>query len=296
MNISVIGAKGLAKELGKSGSASDINMYNTSFQGKHFTFIEPGVYPEKVQTLFQSLNMSQFTILFVTMDLPKNILGECIIALDMLKKKGMIVLDGMEVEELKPILKGTNLEGFPIIENSTAKILEHLSSVEIPKVEGKPKTVIDHSFIVKSVGTVALGTVASGEIKKYDKLTLFPLRKEVMIKSIQIHDKDYDKAGCGDRVGFSIKGADVSELRRGFVISDKIDCVKGLDVKIEKNKFFSEDVPKSVMCLIGLQYVRGTLDGDKLAFEDEVAYDRESVIIVCPEKKMRIFGVAEGLL
>ena len=92
MNISIIGSKGLAKQLGKKGTSSDITLYNTSFQGRYFTFIEPEKYPEKVQTLFQAMSMSQFTILYLTADLPKNILGECIIAVDTLKKKGAIVL------------------------------------------------------------------------------------------------------------------------------------------------------------------------------------------------------------
>jgi len=292
MNVSVIGSKGLAKELGKKGTSSDITLYNTSFQGKYFTFIEPEIYPDKVQTLFQSINMSHFAILYVTRDLAKNILGECIIAIDMLKKKGMMVLDDMGEEEIKPLVQGTCLEDFSIIENNTSKILDYLSSVEITKVEGKPKVVIDHSFLVKSVGTIALGTVLSGEVKKYDKLTLFPARKEVMIKSIQIHDKDYEKAGCGERVGLNIKGVDVSELKRGCLISDELECVKEVKGKIIKNKFFTEDNPKNIMCIVGLQYVKGVLENDKIVLENEIVLD-DSVIILTPEKKMRIFGLEE---
>jgi len=292
MNISVIGSKGLAKELGKKGTSSDITLYNTSFQGKYFTFVEPEIYPEKVQTLFQSLNMSHFVILYIARDLAKNILGECIIAIDMLKKKGMIVLDEVEKGEIRSILDQTSLKDFPIIENKTGKIFDYLSSVEIEKVEGNPKVVIDHSFLVKSVGTIALGTVLSGEVKKYDKLTLFPAKKEIMIKSIQIHDKDVEKAVFGERVGLSIKGANVDELKRGYVISDEINVVKEVKGKINKNKFFAEDISKNIMCVVGLQYIRGILGDDKIVFENEVVYD-DSIVILIPEKKMRIFGVVK---
>ncbi|NCN38957.1 MAG: hypothetical protein COY38_04370 [Candidatus Aenigmarchaeota archaeon CG_4_10_14_0_8_um_filter_37_24] len=295
MNISIIGSKGLAKQLGKKGTSSDITLYNTSFQGRYFTFIEPEKYPEKVQTLFQAMSMSQFTILYLTADLPKNILGECIIAVDTLKKKGAIVLDVMEKDEIKPILQETSLRDFPILENNPTKIFEFLSEIEQENIQGKPKVVIDHSFLVKSVGNVALGTVASGEIKKYDKLTLFPAKKEVMIKSIQIHDKDYDKASCGDRLGVSVKGAEVEELKRGSVISDRMDCLKELSVSITKNKFFKDDIPNEVMCIIGLQYVRAEMKENKLLFESEIAYDGEKIIILTPEKKMRVFGVAAAL-
>jgi len=295
MNIAVIGSKGLAKELGKRGTSSDITLYNTSFQGKYLTFVEPELYPEKVQTLFQSLNMSQYVILYITPDLPKNVLGECIIAIDMLKRGGIIVLDGIQEEEIRPILNETFLRDFPIIESSPGKILDSIASFGPPKTEGKLKVIVDHFFLVKSVGTVVLGTVMGGEVKRHDKLKIFPNKKDILIKSIQIHDKDCEKASLFDRVGFCIKGVEVDELKRGCVISNEMDCLKEVDVKINKNRFFKEGDPKGVMCLVGLQYVRGILEGDKIIFENEIAYDKEPIIILTPDKFMRIFGVAEGL-
>ena len=184
MNVAVIGGKGLAKDLGKKGTSSDMTLYNTSFQGKYFTFIEPDRYPEKVQTLFQAINMSQFAIIYIKPDLPKNELGECILAVDMLKAKGVFVLEGVSEEEIRPVLTGTSLDGFPMLKAENAAILDFLAKVELPKVEGKPKVLIDHSFMVRSVGAVALGTVTSGRIKRHDKLKLWPEGKEVCIKSV----------------------------------------------------------------------------------------------------------------
>ncbi len=291
MNISVIGSKGLAKELAKKGTSSDITLYNTSFQGKYFTFVEPEIYPEKVQTLFQAIAMTQFSILYVTKNLPNNVLGECILALDMLGRKGIIVLDGKEKEEICPLLSGTALKDFPIVENNTAKIFEFLSTAEPAKVEGRPKVLIDHFFLVKNVGTVALGTVVSGEIKKYEKLTLFPVKKEVMIKSIQIHDKEYEKASCYERVGLCLKGVEADEIKRGYIVSDSIECAKQAHVRITKNKFFREEIPKSVMCLVGMQYVRAEIDGNRLIFDSEVAIYLP-IVMLMPERKMRIVGTA----
>lgn len=269
MNVSVIGSKGLTKELGKKGTSSDMTLYNTSFQGKYFTFIEPDKYPEKVQTLFQAINMSHFSILFITKDLPKNVLGECILALDMLGKRGLIVLDGVNEGEIRSIVSNTSLKDFPILENNTAKIMELLYSLDVENIQRGLKVVLDHAFMVKSVGTVALGTVMSGEIKKHDNLVIYPAKKNVLVKSIQIHDKDYEKAGCGERVGLSLKGVEVEEIERGSMIGSNIQCIKELSISITKNKFFKDNPPANVMFVVGLQYVNGRLDGDKIIFNNE---------------------------
>ncbi len=292
MNISIVGDKGLANTLGKKGTSSDITLYNTSFQGRQFTFIEPNTYPEKIQTLFQAINISHFVILYITSKLPKKDLGESIIAIDMLKISGLIVFDDIQEEEIKSIIKGTSLENFPMFENDSGKILEFLSKIDLQKIEGKPKVVIDHSFLVKSVGIVALGTVWSGEVKKHDKLMLYPSKIPVMIKSIQINDKDYEKATCYDRVGLVIKGVEVHDLKRGFIISNSIECTKEIKASFIRNVFFKEDIPKNAMAVIGLQYNSCELDGDKILFSKEVAFDGESIVILSPDKKMRIVGIS----
>ena len=74
---------------------------------------------------------------------------------------------------------------------------------------------VDHSFSVKGVGEVILGFVKKGVVRKYDKLTLLPANKEVIVRSIQMQDEDYDEAEAGSRVGLAIKGVTVEEIKRG---------------------------------------------------------------------------------
>lgn len=291
MIVSVIGSKGLAAKLGKKGTSSDITLYNTSFQGEYFTFVEPETYPEKIQALFQSLNMSQFTILHITNETPRNVIGECIIAVDMLKKPGIIVSDSFG-DDMKKFLAGTSLESFPILPENPADIMPALAGAAPAKTDGKTKVVLDHSFNIKSVGTVALGTVISGEINKHDNLVAYPSGKAAMIKSIQIHDKECEKGSCFDRVGLSVKGVEVSDLQRGTVISSSMRCIKELNITFRKNKFFRDDVPKNVMCIIGMQYASASLEENKLAFLKEIAFDGEEIIILTPDRKMRIAGTA----
>jgi len=292
MNIAVIGSKGLSKDLGKKGTSSDIILYNTSFQGKNFTFIEPDKYPEKIQTLFQALNMSQFAILYITRELEKSMLGECILSLDMLGKQGIIVLEEVTQEEIKPFLFGTILDKYPMIGKEIPEIMKHFFDFQI-ECPSEPKVVIDHSFVVKSVGLVLLGTVVSGEVKKHDTLKIYPANKEVSIKSIQINDKDVETAFCYDRVGLCVKGIELQDVERGSVIAKNAKTAKTLDVRIIKNKFYKDDVPSNVMCMVGLQYVNAKFSEGKLDFGKEIVIDDEKIVILTPDKKMRIYGLAE---
>ena len=63
-----------------------------------------------------------------------------------------------------------------------------------------------------------LGFVKKGIVRKYDKLTLLPANKEVMVRSIQIQDEDHEQAEAGPRVGLAMKGAPIEDLKRGSVL------------------------------------------------------------------------------
>jgi len=52
------------------------------------------------------------------------------------------------------------------------------------------------------------------------------------------------------------------------------------------------DIPKNVMCVFGLQYANASMDNGKLVFSRPVAYDGEEIIILAPEKKVRMAGIA----
>ena len=54
----------------------------------------------------------------------------------------------------------------------------------VAKKDGNTSIVIDHTFDVKGVGTVALGKVLSGKITQYDKIQHYPSEIAAMVKSI----------------------------------------------------------------------------------------------------------------
>ena len=97
----------------------------------------------------------------------------------------------------------------------TVSAFGHRSTVE-PKEGAVGSVPIDHHFNVRGIGTVILGCVADGWIKKHDKMRVEPLGKTAQIRSVQKHDDDFAWAYAGDRVGCALKDIDAEETEASF--------------------------------------------------------------------------------
>ncbi|MEM1658416.1 MAG: selenocysteine-specific translation elongation factor [Candidatus Jordarchaeales archaeon] len=130
-----------------------------------------------------------------------------------------------EVEEqVRRILKGTVLEGAPIVRISaaTGEGLEELkrrllSVLDVPKrnFDGPFMMPIDHAFHVKGAGTVVTGTVHRGVVRVGDTVDLMPLGLSVKVRSIQSVGEDREEARAGDRVGVAVSGVEPEKIYRG---------------------------------------------------------------------------------
>ncbi|MHC1631522.1 MAG: EF-Tu/IF-2/RF-3 family GTPase [Methanotrichaceae archaeon] len=145
--------------------------------------------------------------------------GECVIMPQCLGvKEGYIVLRNyLTPEQLSPLIRDTILENYEFVEDDTIaireRLLEDVNSLDSESPSVANGTVpVDHFFNVKGIGTVVLGSVAEGTIRKHDSLKVLPGEKKAQIRSIQKHDDDFDQACEGDRVGLALKNTDV----RGF--------------------------------------------------------------------------------
>lgn len=232
----------LARELGKRESESDLEFYHRTFEGKRLTFVYPKGFPDKVNPLMQALYLSDFVLLNVAQVDAQ--FGEIVVAVDAMgKDKGFVVLgEGVDEEQVNAILKGTSAEGFGRVKKD--EVLGLLANAELKGKEGNTIVDLDSMFVVKSVGTVALGFVAQGEVKKFAKLRAIPSGEEVLVKSMQKHDKDVNDAQCGDRVGLSLKGIEVKSFSRGLVLAeeDEFEGVKEITVEFEKSRFWKGEV------------------------------------------------------
>ena len=258
LNIAVVGAKDYAGKIGKKGTVTDMTFYDHKAGTDSFTLIEPSKYPDKLSSLFYSVGMSEFVILVV--DKIDSFLGETIVMVDSLGiDKGFIILQNyIQPEQLKPLLAGTSLEGYEYREDDPINLREEL--IAMAKSEGRKagdgtcgSCPVDSHFNVKGVGTVVLGSVIDGHFKKHDKMTAFPIKREVTLKSIQKHDLDADDGVKGDHVGLALRGIESDELDRGFVVTTdpSVKMTRSVSGKVSLVKYWPSALKEGMVLHIG---------------------------------------------
>ena len=297
INFVVLGKQEIASEFGKKGTESDLTLYDRKESDIIKTWVIPNGFPEKIQPLFQAINLAEYVIFYV--DKLDKFTGEQIIALDSLKKEKGILSHTFDVDEskLNMMIKGTVVENYTRVEQD--KIKEEMDNLEPITNDNPSELLIDHCFDVKGVGTVILGKVTNGTIKQYDNLKLYPAGIDVLIKSIQMHDDPVTESICPARVGLAVKGVKPDDVSRGDVISveDTVDVKSEIELDFTKNSYFKGDVSENQGCLvnIGLQIKAAkftSITPLKLKFEKPVVCKSgEIAIILKPESTtIRILG------
>jgi len=297
INFVVLGKQDLASEFGKKGTESDLTLYDRKESDIIKTWVIPNGFPEKIQPLFQAINLAEYVIFHV--DKLDKFTGEQIIALDSLKKEKGILSHTFDVDEskLNMMIKGTVVENYTRVEQD--KIKEEMNTLEPITNDNPAELLIDHCFDVKGVGTVILGKVTNGTIKQYDNLKLYPHNIDVLIKSIQMHDDPVPESICPARVGLAVKGAKPDEVGRGDVISveDAVDIKTEIELDFEKSPFYKSEIAENQGCLvnIGLQIKAAKFSSItplKLTFEKPIVCKKNDIaVILKPESTtIRILG------
>jgi len=297
INFVVLGKQDIASEFGKKGTESDLTLYDRKESDIIKTWVIPNGFPEKIQPLFQAINLAEYVIFHV--DKLDKFTGEQIIALDSLKKEKGILSHTFDVDEskLNMMIKGTVVENYTRVEQD--KIKEKMNTLEPITNDNPAELLIDHCFDVKGVGTVILGKVTNGTIKQYDNLKLYPHNIDVLIKSIQMHDDPVPESICPARVGLAVKGAKPDEVGRGDVISveDAVDIKTEIELDFEKSPFYKSEIAENQGCLvnIGLQIKAAKFSSItplKLTFEKPIVCKKNDIaVILKPESTtIRILG------
>jgi len=297
INFVVLGKQDIASEFGKKGTESDLTLYDRKESDIIKTWVIPNGFPEKIQPLFQAINLAEYVIFHV--DKLDKFTGEQIIALDSLKKEKGILSHTFDVDEskLNMMIKGTVVENYTRVEQD--KIKEEMNTLEPITNDNPAELLIDHCFDVKGVGTVILGKVTNGTIKQYDNLKLYPHNIDVLIKSIQMHDDPVSESICPARVGLAVKGAKPDEVGRGDVISveDAVDIKTEIELDFEKSPFYKSEIAENQGCLvnIGLQIKAAKFSSItplKLTFEKPIVCKKNDIaVILKPESTtIRILG------
>ncbi|EIJ65832.1 elongation factor Tu domain 2 [Candidatus Nitrosopumilus salaria BD31] len=297
VNFVVLGKQDLASEFGKKGTVTDLSLYDRKESDIIKTWVTPNGFPDKIQPLFQAINLAEYVIFYV--DKLDKFTGEQIIALDSLKKEKGILSHTFDVDESKLdlMIKGTVVEKY--IKVDPDKIKEEMNKLEPLINNDSSEMIIDHCFDVKGVGTVILGKVTNGKIKQYDNLKLYPAGIDILIKSIQMHDDPVEESICPARVGLAVKGVKPDEVGRGDVIAKEgaVDVKTEVELDFQKNPFYKSDIAENQGCLvnIGLQVKAATFSSIsplKLTFEKSVVCKKGQIAVVLkPESTtIRILG------
>jgi len=292
------------RELGKKGTESDIAMFNRKMDEHIFTFLSP--VEDKLSPKSQIISSIDAAIVVFT-GMTKE-LGETIVMLDSLSiSNGIAVASTYATpDQIATIIKDTSMKSFNVEKKDAIKILEILKSYNPERdTLSSTVTVVDHSFSVAGVGEVVLGFVKKGIIRKHDKLMLLPANKEVIVRSIQMQDEDYDTAEAGSRVGLAIKGATVDEMKRGSIlcVPDSVKTGTKLKLAFKKSSFYSDDLKEGAFhATVGMQTIPITITEKQ---EASMVIQSEKPIVYTPEetfllldlnaKKMRIMGKAHAL-
>jgi selenocysteine-specific translation elongation factor len=261
LTVAVLGSLSYGGNLGKKGTSTDITFYNLKKGEDTITFIEPTRYPERLAPLFYAVSLSTKAIIVIE-ELNATV-GEQLVMLQCSSiQDGYIVLRNyIPKEKILPLIKGTSLEKFEIINDDPIQIREHLlaeaATLKPPELSEGQQAVgavpVDHAFNVKGVGVVVLGVVVYGFVAKHANLNVLPAAKTAQVRSIQKHDEEYDLAGEGDRVGLALKNVDVEDLDRGAVLTNDstVKTATQLNVAGTLMKYWQTPIKQGMVMHVG---------------------------------------------
>lgn len=78
---------------------------------------------------------------------------------------------------------------------------------------------IDRAFSVAGHGPVVTGTLRGAEIAVGDTLELWPERRPVRVRTVQVHGARVDAAEPGQRTALNLRDVEVAALKRGMVLA-----------------------------------------------------------------------------
>jgi len=111
-----------------------------------------------------------------------------------------------EASSNTPWYKGPNL----------VKALNEFTAPEKP-TDLPLRVPVQDVYSITGVGTVPVGRIETGVMKKGDNVIFEPPGASGEVKSIEMHHEMLDKAEPGDNVGFNVRGVGKNDIRRGDV-------------------------------------------------------------------------------
>ena len=133
---------------------------------------------------------------------------------------------GYKVDEI-PIIPASAYYGDNLVKKSDKMpwyngptLFEALDQLKVPpKPVDKPlRLPIQDVYSITGHGTVPVGRVETGKLKKGDKVIFMPAGLIGEVKRIEMHHKEIEEALPGDNIGFNVKGVEKNQIKRGDVV------------------------------------------------------------------------------
>jgi selenocysteine-specific elongation factor len=131
--------------------------------------------------------------------------------------------------DVQEALRGTALSSAPIVPvsaRSGAGISDLLHAIDQivqqrpPRLDrGRPRHAIDRVFSVAGFGTVVTGTLIDGSLHTGDDVVILPQNLSARIRGLQTHKTKIDVAVPGSRVAINLSGVELTEVKRGSVVT-----------------------------------------------------------------------------
>lgn len=136
----------------------------------------------------------------------------------------------LEAAPVIPVSARTG-DGLETLKKEMARLAVELTA----KPANRPfRLPVDRAFVMKGFGAVVTGTLVEGAIRKEAEAEVFPLRRRVRVRGIQVHNRPVAEAVAGERTALNLAGVDAKELHRGMMLAppDQFRATDRMDAAI----------------------------------------------------------------
>ena len=245
------------KEEKERGITIDIGFADLTVGDVHFGFVDVPGHERFVKNMLAGAHGMDLVMLTVAAD--EGVMPQTREHFDICRlleiKAGLIVLtkiDMVDAEfadlveaDVADYVAGSFLESAPIVPVSSVTGLgldELKRALRERAVETKPKDAsgwfrmpVDRAFTMRGFGTVATGTLISGSVAVEQEVELYPERRPIRIRGIQVHGAAVNKAFAGQRTALNLAGVELADVSRGMTLAapSRFEPVRFVDARFD---------------------------------------------------------------
>ena len=154
----------------------------------------------------------------------------------------------LQEEEIRTLVRGTFLEGAPIVRVSAATgqglpdLVAALDRIAagIPGKDSSDlfRLPVDRSFSMKGFGTVVTGTLIGGTVATGEEVAILPGGTVAKVRGLQVHGGPVERSTAGTRTAVNLQGVEKESAPRGSVL-----CRPGTFTPTKSAEVFVEYLP-----------------------------------------------------